>query len=231
MRFFTLFFAFGFLAFVSPVTAVKAQELPVDSEPYCNLEIKNKLDRMNPALDGVKKIVIIMDFLLFSFDEDLYDTPFHMKVFGETLKKSIQDKLKPIPKSEYDSETFQCYWRDNRPVEILYLGNSGTPLDSDKYDAAVKKPGNLIVYVKRHENQWAQKKRKNASRFGGLEDPVDTFSISAVLFRPDVHLDPKSSVLITFSGYMSDNRDSPDAELMSERLIFWISGGIFDSIR
>lgn len=230
MRFLSLFFAFGFLAFVSPITTVKAEELPVDSEPYCGHHIKDKLARMNPRLNGVKKIVIVIDFPRFKYDEENFDKPFQMKVFGENLKKSIEQKLKPIPRSEYDPDTLSCYWRDNRPVEILYLGHRAIPLDTDKYEVAVQEAGNLIVYVKRYPFRWAQKK-KNSSRYGGLENAADTFAITAVLFRPDVRIDPRQSVLVPFSAYMPNNKNSPDSDLMSETVIPMIAGSIFDSIR
>lgn len=231
MRFCTLFFSFAFLAVLSPVTVVKAEDVPVDSEPYCGHHIKDKLARMNPTLDGIKKIIIVIDFFAFQDDEKYFDKPFQMKVFGEDLKKAIKEKLKPIPKSEYDPDTLSCYWRDNRPVEVLYLGNGSIPLDTDKYEQAVQQSGNLILYVKRYPYRWAQKKKKNASRYGGLENAADTFAITAVLFRPDVHLDPRQSVLIPFSAYIPDNKNSPDSNLMSGTVIPMIAGTIFDSIR
>ena len=210
--------------FVTAPVPVAASE-----EPYCNIEIKNKSEHMNPFLDGVDKVVIVLDFFRYWYDEQYFDTHYHMKDYGKRLKQEIEGWLKPIPKETYDpylSQTFECYYKDNRPVELLYLGIPRDPMDTEKYNNISKRPRTLIIYVKRVQKNWQQAKERSRKKFGELVDVSDTLSITAVVYRADSNLDPRESIIFT-TPINNSEPGTPNAKIISDYTIKKIALGIF----
>lgn len=228
--------SFAYILMLFGIASAYAVDQAVDAQPYCHPDIKDKKSHMDPKLDGVKKIILVIDFFDFEHDEERYSKPFHTKVFGEALKGKIESWFKPVPKGEFDpnrEQILKCYWRDSRPVEIVYMGNQREPMDSDRnkysdhYQSLAANPENLIFIVQRYPHAWSKFKQQSRKKFGELKNPQDLFAISALLYRVGTDLDPLKASLNPYPVGFSD-QVSPNADILSEYIIFKLSGSIFN---
>lgn len=228
--------SFAYILMLFVISSAYAVDQAVDAQPYCHPDIKDKKSHMDPKLDGVKKIILVIDFFDFEHDEERYSKPFHTKVFGEALKGKIESWFKPVPKGEFDpnrEQILKCYWRDSRPVEIVYMGNQREPMDSDRnkysdhYQSLAANPENLIFIVKRYSHFWSLFKERSSKKFGNLKNPQDLFAISAQLYRPNSKLDPLKSLLWPYSISFSD-QVSPNDELLADFITTQLAGSFFD---